>query len=352
MVFGRLGAVAAHRALQQTRCVSSFAPLYATSAVQCSVGSASVAVASRWSHQQQQSGSEHIRRGVFNAAFAIVTAAVGVGTVASATAPSHCEESTTAVEGGYSVNPIQNVTALLRLYDEIDKNMEVLTNRMLEDLSKRVEQEKKENNGELKLSPEQLALQMSIEFESTLEKVQDAVFRNNYVSKEQVTQAMQQLINGELRGGAKDGKITPAEADAISEYVRRLGRMRWKVTGSRQPLIPTHQKRLVKEEKPKIELPVVIQVMEELIPSLTHEMEAIAKSLEQRGISETERRAQISKDYIRRSGELTEQICAKYQLDLREFQQALVFYHDDDDFEQALARLSTEQQQKFAELGL
>lgn len=103
-------------------------------------------------------------------------------------------------------------------------------------------QEKKENKGAIKLSPEQLALHMSIEFESTLEKVQDAVFRNNYVTKEQVTHAMQQLISGDLRGGGQDGKITPAEADAISEYVRRLGRMRWKVTGSRQPLIPTHQK--------------------------------------------------------------------------------------------------------------
>ncbi|KAF1320921.1 hypothetical protein FI667_g12240, partial [Globisporangium splendens] len=344
MVLSRLGAAAVRRALQQARCVTSVAPLHAACALKRSTSIASVAVASRWN--QQQNGSEHVQRGVLNVA-AIATVAMGMGTVASATAPSHCEESATAVGGGYSVNPIQNVTALLRLYDEIDKNMEVLTNRMLEDLSKRVEKvEKKENNGELKLSPEQLALQMSIEFESTLEKVQDAVFRNNYVTKEQVTQAMHLLINGELRGGGKEGKITPAEADAISEYVRRLGRMRWKVTGSRQPLIPTHQKRLVKEEKPKVELPVVIQVMEELIPSLTLEMEVIAKSLEQRGISETERRAQISKDYIRRSGELTEQICAKHKLDLREFQQALVFYHDDDDFEQVLARLSTEQQKK------
>lgn len=103
-------------------------------------------------------------------------------------------------------------------------------------------QEKEENDGKLKLSPQQLALNMSIEFESTLEKVQDAVFRNNYVTKAQVTEAMQQLIAGELRGGDSDGKITPAEAEAISSYVRRLGRMRWKVTGSRQPLIPTHHK--------------------------------------------------------------------------------------------------------------
>lgn len=83
---------------------------------------------------------------------------------------------------------------------------------------------------------------MSIEFESTLEKVQDAVFRNNYVTKAQVGEAMQQLVAGELRGGGADGQLTPAEAEAISTFVRRLGRMRWKVTGSRQPLIPTHHK--------------------------------------------------------------------------------------------------------------
>lgn len=102
----------------------------------------------------------------------------------------------------------------------------------------------------------------------------------------------------------------------------------------------------MKEEKPKIELSIVIEVVEELIPSLTLEMESIAKSLQHDGISEAARRAQLSKDYIRRSGELTEQICGKYKVDLREFQQALVFYHDDEAFEQVLARLSTQQQQK------
>lgn len=103
-------------------------------------------------------------------------------------------------------------------------------------------QEKEENNGSIKLAPEQLALHMSIEFETTLEKVQDAVFRNNYVQKAHVAEAMQQLIDGKLPGGGSDGKISPAEAEAISGFVSRLGRMRWKVTGSRQPLIPTHQK--------------------------------------------------------------------------------------------------------------
>ncbi|GMF66654.1 unnamed protein product [Phytophthora fragariaefolia] len=141
-------------------------------------------------------------------------------------------------EGGYDVNPIQNVTALLRLYEQIDQNMSVFAARMLEDLEKSVEKEKKDNGGKLKLSPEQRALNMSIAFESTLEKVQDAVFRNNYVTKEHVREAMQQLVTGTLRGGGPDGKISEAEAETIEDFVRKLGRLRWKVTGSRDPLIP------------------------------------------------------------------------------------------------------------------
>lgn len=69
---------------------------------------------------------------------AVAAAAMGMGLAATRSSTStQCEES--RVEGGYTVNPIQNVTALLRLYDEIDKNMEVLTNRMLADLKQRVD---------------------------------------------------------------------------------------------------------------------------------------------------------------------------------------------------------------------
>lgn len=151
-------------------------------------------------------------------------------------------------ESGYRVNPIQNATALLRLYDEIDKNMAVLAGRMLEDLERKLEQEKQqqEEGGSsssgseaVKLSPEQRALDMSIQFESTLEKVQDAVFRNNYVSKAQVQDALERLARGELRGTGPAGVVSIQEAEAMAEYVRKLGRMRWLCTGSREPLIPT-----------------------------------------------------------------------------------------------------------------
>ncbi|KAF4316254.1 hypothetical protein BBO99_00005586 [Phytophthora kernoviae] len=257
------------------------------------------------------------------------------------------------VEGGYKENPIQNVTALLRLYEQIDQNMSVFAARMLEDLEKQVEKEKKENKGQLKMTPEQRALNMSIAFESTLEKVQDAVFRNNYVTKQHVQEAMQQLVTGTLRGGSPDGKISVAEAETIDDFVKKLGRLRWKVTGSREPLIPGAKSAwMVPEEKPEIEVTTVIRVMEELIPSLTVEMEKIATSLRKQKLPNVEFRQQLSQQYIKASGRLTDDICTKYKLDLRAFQAALMYYHDDDLFETTLAKLSEQQQKRFKELGL
>jgi hypothetical protein len=170
---------------------------------------------------------------------AIASAAAAMAVVATTT---QCEASDAPAEGGYKENPLQHVAALLRLYDEIDRNMEVLANRMLESLQKRVEKEKSENDGKLSLTPEQIALHMSIEFESTLENVQDAVFRNNYVTKDQVRDALQRLTRGELRGSGAQGKLTVQEAEAIEGYVKRLERLRWKVTGSRESLLPTQHK--------------------------------------------------------------------------------------------------------------
>lgn len=91
----------------------------------------------------------------------------------------------------------------------------------------------------------------------------------------------------------------------------------------------------------------VVQVMEELIPSLTDEMEALVHQADAEKLPAVDRRQFISKEYIRKSGELTEQICKKHKLDIREFQAALMFYHDNELFEQALARLSTEQKQRY-----
>lgn len=256
-------------------------------------------------------------------------------------------------ESGKGVNPIQNVTALLRLYEQIDQNMSVFAARMLENLERNVNEEKKANGGKLKMSPEQRALNMSIDFESTLEKVQDAVFRNNYVTKEQVQEAMQQLISGTLRGGGPDGKVSVAEAETIDAFVRKLGRLRWKVTGSREPLIPGAKTVWRgKEEKPNIEITTIVSVMEELIPSLTTEMEKTAMALRQQELTESEFRSQLLQQYVKASGKKTEEICKKFELDLRAFQAALMYYHDDELFAKVLAKLAEQQQNRFKELGL
>lgn len=187
---------------------------------------------------------------LFSAVAVAVTAVATISVTGTLSEPQRPEVGAKSghLPGGYSENPIQNVTALLRLYDEIDQNMAVLAGRMLEELERKVAAEKAASaDGEtLKLSPEQRALNMSIDFEATLEKVQDAVFRNNYVTKAQVADAMARLVRGELRGGGAGGKLSVAEAEALDEYVRKLGRLRWLCTGSREPLIPTHSAQVMR----------------------------------------------------------------------------------------------------------
>ncbi|RLN20581.1 hypothetical protein BBJ28_00018431 [Nothophytophthora sp. Chile5] len=296
--------------------------------------------------RDQSVGSSRVAIFATLAAFGGVLAAAAATSATDSAALCKASEGEEKAEGGYTVNPIQHVAALLRIYEQIDQNMSVFAARMLEDLEQKVEKEKRENGGQLKLSPEQRALNMSIAFESTLEKVQDAVFRNNYVTKAQVQEALQQLVAGTLRGGGSDGKISVAEAETIDDFVRKLGRLRWKCTGSRDPLIPAARSAW---EKPDIEVTTVIRVMEQLIPALTKEMETLATALRKQKLSDAEFRHQLSQQYIKASGKLTEQICAKFELDLRAFQAALLYYHDDELFEQTLARLATHQQKKYGE---
>ncbi|CAI5738138.1 unnamed protein product [Peronospora destructor] len=173
---------------------------------------------------------------------------------------------------------------------------------MLEDLEKTVEKEKKENDVDA-------------------EKVQDAVFRNNYVTKKQVQDAMQRLVTGTLRGGGPDGKISVAEAETIDDFVRKLD-----VYGGKW----------CRKMKLDIEVTMVLRVMEELIPSLTDEMEKI-----------------LPQQYIKVSGKKNEEICKKYKLDLHAFQAALMYYHDDDLFQKALAKQAEQQARgKFKDIGL
>lgn len=77
---------------------------------------------------------------------AAAMAATAAGALALASigfeGPAQCEAPTkqTHAPGGYEGNPIQHVAALLRLYEEIDKNMAVLAGRMLDELEKKIEE--------------------------------------------------------------------------------------------------------------------------------------------------------------------------------------------------------------------
>ncbi|RLN90952.1 hypothetical protein BBJ28_00024487 [Nothophytophthora sp. Chile5] len=335
------------RVVRALRSVAVSSHAYSTYQTSRLSSTASRALASGSAVSRGQSiGSSRVATFATLAAFGGVLAAAAAIRATDSAALCKEADGEEKAEGGYTVNPIQHVAALLRIYEQIDQNMSVFAARMLEDLEQKVEKEKRENGGQLKLSPEQRALNMSIAFESTLEKVQDAVFRNNYVTKAQVQEALQQLVAGTLRGGGSDGKISVAEAETIDDFVRKLGRLRWKCTGSRDPLIPAARSAW---EKPDIEVTTVIRVMEQLIPALTKEMETLATALRKQKLSDAEFRHQLSQQYIKASGKLTEQICAKFELDLRAFQAALLYYHDDELFEQTLARLATHQQKKYGE---
>jgi peptidyl-tRNA hydrolase len=90
----------------------------------------------------------------------------------------------------------------------------------------------------------------------------------------------------------------------------------------------------------------VVRVMEELIPSLTDEMGKLATALRKQKLSDAEFRSQLSQQYVKASGKMTEEICKKYELDLHAFQSALMYYHDNAAFEKALAKLAEQQQKR------
>ncbi|KAL4087886.1 hypothetical protein PRIC1_012317 [Phytophthora ramorum] len=83
---------------------------------------------------------------------------------------------------------------------------------------------------------------------------------------------------------------------------------------------------MVPEDKPEIEVATVISVMEQLIPLLTAEMEKIATALREQKLTDAEFRNQLSQQYIKASGKLTEDVCKKFKLDLHAFQAALMYY--------------------------
>ena len=119
---------------------------------------------------------------------------------------------------------------LLNIYEEIDANMSILSTRMLHELELRVADDS--------IHSVQHALDMSLRFENTLEKVQDSVFRTHGVLKETVKYSLSTLVSDGLEGGAgPNGTLSVEQADALNNYTQRMQRMRWEVTGSREALI-------------------------------------------------------------------------------------------------------------------
>ena len=70
---------------------------------------------------------------------------------------------------------------------------------------------------------------------------------------------------------------------------------------------------MVPEAKPDIEVTTVVRVMEELIPSLTDEMEKIVATLRKKDLTKAEFHSQISQQYIKASEKKTEEICKKFE---------------------------------------
>ena len=99
--------------------------------------------------------------------------------------------------------------------------------------------------------------------------------------------------------------------------------------------------------KPSIEVSAVIRVMEELVPSLTSEMETIVTELRKQKLTGAEFHRQLSQQYVKASGVTTERICKKFELDLKAFQAALMYYEDNALVERALAKLAAQQQKRY-----
>nr|CCA24192.1 conserved hypothetical protein [Albugo laibachii Nc14] len=281
---------------------------------------------------------------------------------------------------------ILNVAYLLDLYAEIDKKMEKRTAQLLAQLESKLQQEKiREKKGSdksdsfVRMTPEQRALHMSLAFESALEAVQEEVFDEYGFEKEQVQEAIEKMIQGRLPGKGTNGSISSKESEEIDAYIQRLGRMRWRCTGSREPLFPrpgpTYQFSK-KDDKPDIPLDYVIGIVEKLIPAITRGMEEIVAEEKESLSSSSSSKwnfwskqsggnhdmahhlknpecwERISQAYLRRTNQITASLCEANNVDVAEFQSALIYYHNDPMFEETLARLSAEQMKVYADLGL
>ncbi|OQR98413.1 hypothetical protein ACHHYP_08574 [Achlya hypogyna] len=237
------------------------------------------------------------------------------------------------------------VQEVITLYEQVDTNMRILSRQMMEALAFEIAAE--EEKGTPPMSVDDRALQMSETFETLLAQVQDSVFRNHYVSKEQVAAAMARMERGEL-------PINASEAETIHEYIRKLGRMRWECTGSREPI-----RRRMRDTSPKplttpIPRAVLETMMGKLIAALTKEMELIISALRvrQADLKDGAVRQEIATAYLEASKVVTDAIAAEHNVSVEDFQTALAYFHDDAAFQNTMAKLTDAQHERFVALGL
>ncbi|ETV87674.1 hypothetical protein H257_01164 [Aphanomyces astaci] len=240
-----------------------------------------------------------------------------------------------------------SVEEVIALYEQVDANMRILAQKLMEALAHDIDLEHEKDEAD-RLSVEQRAIQMSDSFETLLSQVQDSVFRNHYVTKDQVAAAMQRMESGKL-------KLRDEEAETIQEYIRKLGRLRWECTGSRDPI----RGRLSPQRRPKpsaspIPRDVVVQIANALIPSLTRDMELIVATLkhDEADLQAPAVRQRLAKLYLDASQATTERIALKYNVTVEALQDALLYFHDDKKFQDMLTALTEHQHQRFVELGL
>ncbi|RHY33984.1 hypothetical protein DYB32_001214 [Aphanomyces invadans] len=234
-----------------------------------------------------------------------------------------------------------SVEEVIALYEQVDANMRILAQKLMEALAHDIDLEHAKDEAD-RLSVEQRAIQMSDSFETLLSQVQDSVFRNHYVTKEQVAAAMNRIESGEL-------KLREDEAETIRDYIRKLGRLRWECTGSREPI----RQRLSPQRRPKptdtpIPRQVVVRIANDLIPTLTSDMESIVLSLQQQNadLQAPAVRQRLAKLYLDASQATTERIAAKYNVTVEALQEAFLYFHDDKTFQETMNSLTEKQHQR------
>ncbi|RHZ26402.1 hypothetical protein DYB37_008017 [Aphanomyces astaci] len=240
-----------------------------------------------------------------------------------------------------------SVEEVIALYEQVDANMRILAQKLMEALAHDIDLEHEKDEAD-RLSVEQRAIQMSDSFETLLSQVQDSVFRNHYVTKDQVAAAMQRMESGKL-------KLRDEEAETIQEYIRKLGRLRWECTGSRDPI----RGRLSPQRRPKpstspIPRDVVVQIANALIPSLTRDMELIVATLkhDEADLQAPAVRQRLAKLYLDASQSTTERIALKYNVTVEALQDALLYFHDDKKFQDMLTALTEHQHQRYCDVNM